>query len=409
MRGNERTLDVLRLDRRSFLQTLTAGVAGLLAGGIPCTSRAARSLAAGNPPALSAVPAHRVVHAYDAEATSWNFSTGFYYDYVVQARVDALVDRAMVELTDAPSPTDAWRQVLALYRPGEIVALKINTNDVNWGQNLILSTPELVSSVVRGLKSAGIPEPSIHVYDSTRPGSGSIPQRYRDKTHNRYPGVVFVGPDDSGFSGGYPNQVVSMSNIGWSGRISDELCRAQHLIALPVLKAIRIDWGNSGALKLHHGTIDTPQGTHVHLVNARAATNPVAAICNNPHVRGKLRLVVADGLFGMWSGKHFVGRGETTDVPAPWQTFGGGAANSVLVGVDPVAIDCVQLDLINRERARRALTQTTHPLLDACAEAGLGIQEHSATLDYTQIDYRGLGVPTPVEAPTWGEMKRRFR
>ena len=80
---------------------------------------------------------------------------------------------------------------------------------------------------------------------------------------------------------------------------------------------------------------------------------------------------------------------------------GGGAANSVLVGVDPLAIDCVQLDLINRERAERALPQTTHPILDACAEAGLGIQEHSATHAYTRIDYRIIGSPTPADAPTW--------
>jgi hypothetical protein len=420
MTGNHEERRVKRVDRRFFLRALAGGVVGWLAGMLPPGARGRESAATarGGATASAAGPgggsarlafANRVVHVYDPAATSWDFSSGFYYDFVDQAAVDSMLDRAMMTLTGDATPAAAWSQILSLYRSGDIVAVKINTNDVNWGENLILSVPELINSVVRGLKSAGVPEPSIHVFDSTRPGSGPMPQRYLDKTHALYPGVVFVGPDDSGFRGGYPDQFVSMPNISWDGRISDELCRAQHLISMPILKAIRVDWGNSGALKLHHGTIDTPQGTHVHLVNASASTNPVAAICSNPHVRDKLRLVVTDGLFGMWSGRHFAGSGETTDVPAPWQTFGGAAANSVFVAVDPLAVDCVQLDLINRERAARGRPLTTHPILDACAEAGLGIQEHSPALAYTTIDYRRIDVPLPVGKTSWGGMKSRYR
>jgi hypothetical protein len=296
------------------------------------------------------------------------------------------------------------------YRAGDVVLVKINTNDINWGDNLINATPEVINAVVRGLKSAGVPEASIHVYDATRPGSGPIPARYVQKTRALYPEVVFLGPDTASFRGGHPNQVVSLPEIGWTVRLCDWICTAQHLVAVPLLKAIRIDWGNSGALKLHHGTIDGPQGTHTYLVNTAASRNPVAAINNNPHVRDKLRLVVADGLFGMWSGRHFSGRGESlTDVPAPWWTFGNGATNSLILGVDPVAIDCVLVDLVNRERNARLLPPTTHPIIDACAAAGLGLQEHSPALAYSRIDYRPIGVPTAVKATTWGAMKSRSR
>jgi len=399
------------LDRRSFLRTITAGAAGCLAGVLAFRGRGIAEtlpLAAARTAAPAAF-ANRVVHVHDTAATSWNFTSGLYYDHVTQAAVDAMMDAGITALTGDTAPDTAWRRIMTLYRPGHVVAVKINTNDVNWGSNLILSVPEVINSVVRGLKSAGIPESSIHVFDSTRPGSGPMPQRYLDKTHALYPGVVFIGPDDSGFFGGYPNQVISMPGINQTLRLSDELCRAQHLIAMPILKAIRLDWGNSGALKLHHGTIDAPQGTHVHLVNSMAATNPVAAINANTHVRNKLRLVVSDGLFGMWSGRHFTGRGETTDTPAPWQTFGGRAANSLFLAVDPLAVDCVQLDLINRERAARSLPQTRHPILDACARAGLGIQEHSTTLEYSLIDYRPIDRSTDVDPASWGELKRRFR
>jgi len=355
--------------------------------------------------------ARRVVQVHNKALTAWDFKTGYYHDAVDQEAVHATLDAGVMALTGDVSPTYAWQRLLQSYRPGEVVAVKINTNDINWGDGLINALPEVVNAVVRGLKSAGIPETSIQVYDATRPGTGDMPARYVESTLALYPDVTFVGPADSGFRGGFPEQQVSLPEIGWSGRLSDTLCAAQHLIAVPLLKAIRPDWGNSGALKLHHGTIDTPQGTHAYLHDPSSRRNPVAAINKNPHVRDKLRLIVADGLFGTWSGKHFSGRGETySDVPAPWVTFDDQAANSMLLAVDPVAIDCVQLDLINRERRERRLPEIPHPMIDACAEAGLGLQEHSERLRYFRIQYEAVALAaTSVRAKTWSDLKGDYR
>jgi hypothetical protein len=371
------------LTRRAFLADCAAGIAALATG----AGLAACGQDSGvGPGAGEARP--RVAWARNPLATRWDFSPRTpYFDSIDQEVVNGMMDAAIGALTRQADPAAAWSQVMDSYAQGDIVAVKINTNDANWGDELINAVSEVIVAVVRGLLSAGVPEERIHVYDAMRPGGGRMPPRIPDRTRAVYGRVVFLDCDTATWGSGFPGEEVAYA--GATDHVVSHLCEAQHLISVPLLKAITPFWGVSGALKLHNGTIRHPPWTHDSLYSADPAVNAAAIINGNPHVRGKLRLVVADGLFGMDSGVHFPlddPAENHVDVPRPWRIFGDQAANSLLAAFDPVAIDSVMQDLVGQERAARGLPAMDRPILQAAAAANLGVHESSAALQYRRID-----------------------
>ena len=67
------------------------------------------------------------------------------------AVLDRMVESALRELTGAPTAEKAWKE---LFTPRDVVGIKVNCLA---GRGLS-SHPELVQGIVRGLRSAGIPE-----------------------------------------------------------------------------------------------------------------------------------------------------------------------------------------------------------------------------------------------------------
>lgn len=330
----------------------------------------------------------RVAWVRDPAATSWDFSSSTrYFDFIDQDTVNGMMDAALVALTRESDPAAAWGRVMGAYKTGDIVAVKINTNDANWGDGLINAVSEVIIAVVRGLLSAGVPGELIHVYDAMRPGAGRMPSYIPDRTHAVYGNVVFMDHDTATWGTGFPDEEIVYA--GAIDHICSHLCEAHHLISIPLLKAIAPDWGSTGALKLHNGTIRYPAKTHGSLYSADPTVNAVAIINSNFHICDKLRLVVADGLFGMDSGTHFPTEDPAEnhdDIPRPWQIFGHRAANTLLAAFDPVAIDSVMQDIIEQERAARGLAVMGRPILQAAAAANLGVHETSAALQYRRID-----------------------
>jgi hypothetical protein len=73
-------------------------------------------------------------------------------------------------------------------------------------------------------------------------------------------------------------------------------------------------------------------------------------------------------------------------VPSPWATFDNSAPNSLLFATDPVALDCVMVDLL---AAETSISGDAGAYLNAAANAGLGVFEHGDPWNsgYSQIDY----------------------
>jgi len=359
-------------------------------------------------------PINRVVRVHGDSATNWDFSTGYYWQYVDQSAVDRMVEEGVKNLTDTATEQEAWQSLIP-YATGQTVGIQINGNDF-WARGNpegdINTLPHIICAVIKGLKSIGIPESRIHVLEPTSSvpnGNRLFPAHYYNIIHGLYPNVVMLDSDDSTFGG---NEELKVTFGTGEQYLSNLLADVDHLILIPIMKAITPDWGITGTIKLMQGVVENPGMLHDYLADV-TADNPDVLVYQNPHVINKVRLIVGDGIFGTWTGIHFngpYGGADTvqppntrSDIPNRWITFDNGAPNSLFFAIDPVAIDCVMYDHIFRERndqnqvPGQSLAPFNEPQLIAGAAAGLGIREHGppySNIDYMEIELGEAPPPT---------------
>lgn len=331
-------------------------------------------------------PRNRVVRVHSDNATDWDFVTRYYWQHVDQSIVDRLVEEGVKRLTDTSNAQDAWHMIMSSYVPGDTVSIKVNGNNLlNADQNEIDALPQVINSVIRGLESIGILESDIRIIEPTDVGIGqrAFSPYYYSMIQGLYPNVTLLDTDDSRFWE-YPEAVVSFPYTQ-DHSISNLIVETDHLILMPIMKAITPDWGISGAIKLMQGVISTPPTLHDYLA-LETQDNPDVLIYKNPHILNKTRLIVGDGIFGAWTSQHFPSPGNT-NVPRRWLTFSNDAPNSLFFSADPVAIDSVMQAYIDAERAAQSLASTPHPQLHAGAAGGIGIHEHPpfVNIDYVEL------------------------
>jgi len=340
-------------------------------------------------------PVNRVVRVHGGSATNWDFSTGYYWQYVDQSVVDQMVEEGVKALTGASTSQDAWQAILSDYVPGDIVGIKVNGNDMPGfanDQRLINTLPQVINAVIKGLKAFGVPESDIWVIEPTGESNGRrrFYSYFYTIINGLYPGVSLLDGDDISF-GGDASLLVNFPYAA-SQYITDQMAQIDHLINIVIMKAITTYWGITGAIKSMQGNIQYQINLHSYLART-TPDNPDVLIYQNPHILGKTRLIVGDGIFGLWNGVHM----GADDIPDPWRTFGNGAPNCIFFSTDPVAIDCIMLDHINVERSDRDFSTLPDPQLIAGAAAGLGIREHGPP--YSNIDYIEIeigGPPPPI-------------
>ena len=374
MDGKQRTTHI-RVSRREFLR-LSALLAGLAA------IKPDRSLVA-----APTLPKPKVVHTYCDRAVDWDFSTGWYGDYVDQTVVSQMVDRGLMELTGRKSREDAWKALIPNYQSGQRVAIKANFNNARStddSDNVIDALVEPVNAVIAGLKELGVAESDIWVYDAVR----SIPTRFQNGCD--YPGVQFSGDWTSNPQGFSATEKVSFDTPSGGPaladlRISKVLIDADYLINMPVMKKHWAAWVTL-SFKNHFGSIDNCAALHRYTFPSHddytSEYNPLVDIYSNPHFGAKTVLTIGDGLYGS--------RVNQESVPQPWITFDDDAPRSLFFSQDPVAIDSVMYDFLKEEAG---VDPGGDDYLALAAQAGLGVHEHrsSGTLDrddwYEKIDY----------------------
>lgn len=315
-------------------------------------------------------PQPKVVHVHSSDATSWDYSTGWYGEFVSQHEVNRMVDRGLKELTGTASRAAVWQALIPSYVPGQRVAIKVNLNNawsVGDSDNTIDALVEPVNSVIQGLKELGVAESDIWVYDAVR----YIPARFRS-------GCDFAGVQFSG---------LNVNNLGFSltekvtfeppsgsplpdQRISQVLVDASYLINMPIMKK-HSDAYVTLSFKNHFGSIQNCQDVHAptfpYTGSYRPDYNPLVDIYQNPHFVGKTVLTIGDGLYGS--------RVHQSSRPRRWVTFGNQAPNSLFFSRDPVAIDCVMYDFLEAEAGVPA---NADDYLMLAAGEGLGVFEHRA-------------------------------
>lgn len=387
----------------------SAGAAGPV--GLLQTDARGRDVFLTAPAAMQLPSAHRVVSVRDPLATSWDFScTGsgpcpVYYgddEYVDQAVVDRMVAEGLERLTGATTVAAAWQVLMPDFVPGRTVAVKLNFNDSimgggasGYGDNdaYVDALPQVVNSLVEGLKSFGFLEDEIWLFDASR----YLTDRFRSGIH--YSGVRYVDRNGNGADVEAATFVqgvgVDFTASGYPGShtIADVLVEADYIVNMPIMKR----HGGAGitlGLKNHLGSIDGfYSGGHAmhdyfYLSGSHydPAVNPMVDINMSPSIRDKTVLVVGDALYGAWP--------DNNEPPSRWSSFGDDSPNMLFFGVDPVATDSVMDDWLRREGG---FSTAADDVLAVAAASGLGVYEHwnngddreYQVIDYVEIDLGG--------------------
>ena len=347
------------LSRRQFL--------GASASAIPLIS-AFPPHALGQASPVSGSAAH---HGGDVKALNKLAAPGPYPGQVIEARnpamcrtgirdagaIKATLEKGMKELTGATDPVEAWKH---FFEPGDVVGIKVVPN----GQPEAHSSFEIVLEVIEKLRAAGVKTGDIFVYDRFRNEfvTAGYPKILPD-------GIRWGGldPDSNQFTLDFPDfrddpiagfdhdAFVWMDLVPYGDDPKDDRKYRSHLgklvtktlnkiVAIPVLK----DHGSAGvtgALKnMSHGTVNNV---------ARSHSNSFANVCNqfipqvitHPVIRQKFVLHIMDGIRGVYQGGPFSREnGKWT-----WEN------NAILFATDPVALDHIEWDLIDAQRAKKNL------------------------------------------------------
>jgi uncharacterized protein (DUF362 family) len=238
-----------------------------------------------------------------------------------KARVLDLLDRAMPSCFNCNTPAEAWRKVV---RPGETVGLKVNCLAGKGGSTCVT----LVDAICERLQQAGVRQENIIVWDRLNEDLESAGFRPTSRSGR----IRYMGNDVLGYE-------TALSIHGSAGSLLSktltQLCDA--VINLPVLK----DHGIVGvtlALKSMFGVIHNPNKYHPN------AGDPYVADVNMlPAIRQKVRLTIADALTAQYEG------GPTYMPQWSWPY------NGLLVGQDPVALDTVGWQIIEKKRVEKGM------------------------------------------------------
>ncbi len=328
-------------DRRTFIKCCAAGASlALLPNSAPAP------LAAGYRPAVEPAGAYPVSPVVVARSARLQIASG----EVDSREVRSLLDRAMAALTGASSARDAWRSI---FSADDVVAVKLNCLA---GRGMSSRT-EVAAAVVAGLRSAGVPDRNIILWDRT--GAELERAGYTLETGRGGGGGVRCFGTDVIRGGGYEPQPEIFGEVGSCfSMVLTRLCTA--VVNLPVLKDHDLA-GVSGALKNNFGVIHNPNRYHDN------NCDPYVAHLNSArHLVEKQRLVVCDAITPQCNS------GPSYRPDWAWG-YGG-----LLVSRDPVAADAVGAEIIEQRRSRLGLPtllEAERPprWLETAHEMGLGL------------------------------------
>ena len=313
----------------------------------------------------------RVTLIRDTSVAQWDGLHGHWWDEgnIQQDNLDKMFAQSLCALTNEKNCPQAWKSLFRYYnkmhkrgnksyQKGELIAIKINLNntfETDDRDNDIDQSPQALISLIKQLtEEAGVWENDILVYDASigfRPRA--IPDRIYQPVHKPFPKVRWMSARGSqGVEAAkwvenaiqYTNPRVELGNA-----LPHAVVDATYLINLALLKGHEIS-GITACAKNHFGSIQWPFKEHnsstVSQFRAQEGTySALVDLMGCPHLGGKTLLYLVDGIYGM-----------QTNVGSPrkdrdnWQdVFGGGWSSCYLMSQDPVAIECVCLDLLYAE------------------------------------------------------------
>ena len=304
---------------------------------------------------------------------------------------DQMIRRGMMELTGAPDHLAAWRMFV---QPGEVIGIKLNPV----GKPNVISSPEMVQTIIAHLEAAGIKRKDIVAYD-----------RYKSEFHEAgfdkwLPEGVRIASATTEYDetqqkmDGYdPDHWMEMQLTLPGYDFSNERARRSYaaqfitktvdkMINLPLLKHHQ-SAGVTFALKnMSHGLVNNVNRSHSSAVlNACGAFIPASV--SIPAIRNKCVLHIMDGVKGL---AHGGPGGGNNRLPFVWEH------KTMYFASDPVAMDQVGLQVIDAKRKLLGMEKVADAKPDPLSRfvrmqpehidiaGGLGLGEH----DLKKIDWR---------------------
>jgi hypothetical protein len=387
------------LSRREFIKH-AAALGGALGLGQLCSAAPAAPEPEPLKPVGEAKGIHpgRVTWVHDPKVTVWKGpGDGRWYEEnrTRQDRVEAMMARAICELTGANRVDRAWDQLFRHlnqargkgnvgYKRGESILIKPNFVGMMWRwdstsldtytltkrQNYMNTAPQMIIALLRQLVGLGIKQADISICDSL----ACLVHEYHEIFHREFPEVQYIDhPGKFGRVGAQPSSIP----FYWSCRpkaktdyVPTCFAKAEYLINFANLKAHR-GAGVTLCGKNHFGSLirgPVDKGYHDMHQHSLALKSKIyrdqVDLLGHAHLGGKTVLNLIDGLF---SGIH-----PTDDVPRKWALppFDGHWASSLLASQDPVAIDSVGFDFLRAEYADFPRQLGADDYLHEAAQAG---------------------------------------
>ena len=315
----------------------------------------------------------RVVWVRDPSATLWDGRNGHWWDAAAtdQARVDAMLSRALRSLTGGKEDAAAWKALFVSfnqshgkgnrgYALGQSIVIKINQNTARDGheqngnvrnQNSINGNPHVILGLLRQLvRAAGVAQGDIYVYDISR----YITDNIFVPCHAEFPQVHFIELDKGGGEGReaappereWTKNVISFSDPsrGLGRDLPPFLIRASYMINMAIMK----NHGDAGPTLLAKNHFGTVHGLNHGAIapHHMGESNPMVDLSAHKDIGEKTVLFMIDTLYGA----------DGPDaLPRKWRLppFGTPAAPgwpaSLFVSQDGVAIESVGFDFVNAE------------------------------------------------------------
>jgi Domain of unknown function (DUF362) len=248
--------------------------------------------------------------------------------------VREMIARGICALTGERQAGDAWRR---FFEPADVIGIKVNCGGRPW----VVSTPEIVTEVIRNLTAVGVRPSQIYVYERFQSQLDEV--NYQPHLPE---GVQIVGAEKQrGDNSAYdPATYVEADFFGEE----DTRSNVMRLVSQQLTKIINIPnmkdhgaTGVTGCLKnIAYGSFSNVARTHqqgkshtLSFVGTLAAVEPV---------RSRTVLQIMDGLRGVWHGGPFAPNRRYVFYP-----------KQLMFGTDPVAIDRLLLEIIEQERERQ--------------------------------------------------------
>lgn len=307
----------------------------------------------------------RVVWLRDSGATSWDGSTGNWWDEenIDQDVVDYMVSKSIRALTGKASDKDAWDALFGHfnqtegyrdvgYQQGERIAIKINMNQDSGGQWRPaggLPSPQMICSVLDQLINVvGVPGHLITVYDASRYIGDPIYDKVRGNPDPNFQSVRFVANSTRNgriaATRDIANPVYTKAGMAYLPRC---VTGAKYLINMALLRPHDM-YGITLCAKNHFGSVYfnswTPSPLHNYgrRGNAMGSYNCLVNLNGHRHLAGKTLLYMIDALY---PSRNQTGSGDVIR----YLSFGDEWFSSIFVSQDPVAIDSVGLDFMRNE------------------------------------------------------------